>query len=61
MDAVADLLSWAATQGVEIGSVRPSDIDGHGLGMVATRNIEVLEPLSIVKYLLTINSKERWS
>lgn len=41
MDTIDSLLQWAADEGVVLDGIRPSSIPGRGLGMVATRVINV--------------------
>lgn len=39
-------MQWAAGQGIEVHGVTPTEIPGLGMGMVATRVIEVsLSPI----------------
>lgn len=41
-----EAMKWAAVQGIEVHGVTPTEISGLGLGMVATRVIEVsLSPI----------------
>ncbi|OJI96721.1 hypothetical protein ASPVEDRAFT_251273 [Aspergillus versicolor CBS 583.65] len=50
-------MQWAATQGIGLGGVAPTEIPGRGLGMVATRAIEEGEALVSVpsSIMLTID------
>ncbi|OAA49983.1 SET domain protein [Beauveria brongniartii RCEF 3172] len=56
MATTASLLQWAANQGVVLDGVEPRSISGRGLGMVATRHINVRdEQLTFAINLLTIS------
>ena len=35
---------WARDQGAQLNGIKPAQIPGKGLGVLATRNIEVNEP-----------------
>lgn len=41
MDAIERLLQWAAAQGVIVNGIKPKLLPGRGIGLVATRAIEV--------------------
>ena len=40
-------VAWAKTQGVKIDGVKPAEIQGRGLGIVAQRRIEVQTILAL--------------
>ena len=44
-----EFTAWAKEQGVLINGVGPANIVGHGLGIVAQRRIEVVNPYSSIE------------
>lgn len=44
-----EFTAWAKEQGVQINGVGPANIVGHGLGIVAQRRIEVVNPCYSIK------------
>jgi hypothetical protein len=45
-DIYADLIRWAMDKGVELAGVEPRTVPGTGIGMFATRSIQVIGPLT---------------
>jgi len=41
MEAIEELLRWAAAQGVEMNGIGPKYMPGRGIGIVATRKLKV--------------------
>ncbi|KAH8171621.1 SET domain-containing protein [Sarocladium implicatum] len=48
MEAIENLLEWATAQGVEMKGIEPKHLPGRGIGLVATRKIEVGEAILVV-------------
>ncbi len=41
MDPLQELLDWATSHGVRLNGIAPERISGHGIGVIATRDIQV--------------------
>lgn len=41
MGAIEDLLEWAPVKGIKLNGIAPKRMDDRGIGIIATRAIEV--------------------
>jgi hypothetical protein len=41
MDPVQELLDWAISHGVKLNGIAPTRVLGRGIGVIATRDIQV--------------------
>lgn len=56
MKTFEGLVHWATAKGVQVAAVRPEMMPGRGSGMVATRDIEVMDMLHTLDTSLTSDS-----
>jgi hypothetical protein len=47
MEVPQDLFRWAKDKGVELNGIKPQRIPGRGIGIIATRRLKVMGPITI--------------
>lgn len=47
-EAIEQLLNWTTTIGVTLNGIYPKALHGRGIGIVATRQLEVRKPVVVV-------------
>jgi hypothetical protein len=50
METLDDLIYWASQEGLEWDGIEPQRIPGRGVGVVATRALEVMNPANYFPY-----------